>query len=314
MLLFRYTGIAELLAHKAWTLDYMALSRKKSADLWLRLSPLPWVGSFWSSRTQIRSSLLYLHLSTVLLISVNGYLISQIKPIKTNQPNKNPEITPNSNNSTLTPHPVYQWTLNCLNIFRNLPLTITCVAITPLKPTIISPMDSCRSLLIGLLASTLIPFIHSHDSSQSDLDKMTDHIIHLPHCQAVPWPHWNPGWSWITLSSLPSQAFMLADSSPHSVPHPDLCMAHSCSSFCSNAAFSGRHYLTTLSKTATSSLTLTPSTHPAPFPGFIFLRISCLLYCLSLPGTVYSPWGQELHLFCSLLYPQVPGTPSVSVQ
>ena len=59
-------------------------------------------------------------------------------------------------------------------------------------------MDSCRSLLIGLLAPTLIPFIHSHDSSQSDLDKMTEHIIHLPHCPAVPWPPWNPGWSWIT--------------------------------------------------------------------------------------------------------------------
>jgi len=131
-------------------------------------------------------------------------------------------------------------------------------------------MDSCRSLLIGLLAPTLIPFIHSHDSSQSDLDKMTEHIIHLPHCPAVPWPPWNPGWSWITLSSLPSQAFMLADSSPHSASHPDLCMAHSYTSFCSNAAFSGRHSLTTPSKTATSSLTLTHIHTPCPFSQLYF--------------------------------------------
>lgn len=127
-------------------------------------------------------------LSTVFLISVKGNSILQVKPIKTNQPNKNPGITPNS---TLTPHPVYQQILNCLSIFRNLPLVIASAAIILLKATVTSLLDSCRSLLIGLLTSTLVPFIHSHDRSQSDLDKTTDHIIHLSHCHAVLQPHWD---------------------------------------------------------------------------------------------------------------------------
>lgn len=206
------------------------------------------------------------------LISVKGNSILQVKPIKTNQPNKNPGITPNS---TLTPHPVYQQILNCLSIFRNLPLVIASAAIILLKATVTSLLDSCRSLLIGLLTSTLVPFIHSHDSSQSDLDKTTDHIIHLSHCHAVLQPHWDPCWSLITVSNPPSQAFVLI------LLPPDLRMAGSCTSFCSNVAFPGRLFPRT-----TSSLTPTP-TH-TPYPLSLLYFSAYFLFILLSVSTSYS--------------------------
>lgn len=45
-------------------------------------------------------------------------------------------------------------------------LTITSTPITLLKATITPYLDSYRSLLLGLLASTLTTSIYLHDSSQ----------------------------------------------------------------------------------------------------------------------------------------------------
>ena len=235
------------------------------------------------------------------LISVKGNSILQVKPIKTNQPNKNPGITPNS---TLTPHPVYQQILNCLSIFRNLPLIIASAAIILLKATVSSLLDSCRSLLVGLLTSTLVPFIHSHDSSQSDLDKTTDHIIHLPHCHAVLQPRWDPCWSLITVSNLPSQASVLADSPLHSAPAPR------------STHGSPLYFLLLECRFPREAFPPTDFiSHPYPHPHTLPL-FPALFFCIFLVYFIVCLYQLQRNLhegrnFCpfhSLLYPQVPGT------